>query len=312
MMKKSKPTKNKSQLTIWKRLLFMGIIMLITFGGLETILRLTGYSFTTCNYQMLEGEVIEYHWSTRGLIRDPRIPWSWIPDPGSTAIQPARNDFKYNKHGFRGPIISKDKPEDIIRVVCMGDSCTLGWGSPDDKTYPDFLRMNLKSISPGNFQVINAGVSGYSTFQGIQDFHHRILNWNPDIIVVSYNWNDHGDAPDRIGGTSVYIPRISRQFPDRDMPESQTTFETKRILQKSRIVQLTTRVIWMIQGRNPDQPEIAINSKGQITQQSSFPPGTGLRRVEPEDFKLNLEEFRRLTSEHESDLIFLTQAANPI
>lgn len=306
-------TMHKPVIPVWKRIIFMLIVLLVSFGGCEVLLRVIGFKFATGTYELTEGEVIAFHWSKRALVRDPLIPWSWIPEPGATATQPARNDFSYNSDGFRGPEYPRIKANNVVRVVCMGDSCTLGWDSPMGETYPDFMRQELEHMSPGQFQVINAGVSGFTSFQGIRDFHQRIKQWHPDILVVSYNWNDHGDAPDRIYGPAVFKPSERRQFPDNAMPDSTRTYNIQHQLQRMRIVQAATRFIWTVQGRKTEHAQLKTEENGALqSQQSAFSPGTGLRRVGAEDFRLNLWEFTRLANQQGIELIFMTQPANPV
>lgn len=306
-------SRKKHSLPIWKQLAFSAVVLVIVFGSVEFILRAAGFHFMTGTYDAVEGSVIEYHWSTRGLIRDPSMAWSWIPGPNAEATQPAFHDFTYNRYGFRGPEISKQKPKNIVRIICMGDSCTLGWNAADGETWPDYLRQILGTMSPGGYQVINAGVSGFSTYQGLHDFHQRIKDWHPDILVVSYNWNDHGDAPDQVGGPALYTPSERRQFMDKDMPRSTALFELKRRFQSLRLIQAMHWLAGVVRGMEPVSGEPARDPAGDpATHGSAFPPGTGLRRVEPEDYRLNLWEFHRLARQYGIELIFLTQPANPV
>ncbi|MBN1296031.1 SGNH/GDSL hydrolase family protein [bacterium] len=317
-------TNRSHPLPICKRLVFALIVCTLFFGSMEGVLRLIGFEWVPGTYESIEGDVIEYHWSTRGLVRDPVLPWSWIPKPGAVATQPARNDFVYNRDGFRGPVIALETAKRTIRVICMGDSCTLGWDSPDNQTYPDYLRLLLDRPDPGTYQVINAGVSGFSSFQGLHDFRHRIRQWHPDILIISYNWNDHGDAPDRIAGPAVYTPTERRQFMDKDMPTSYLLYNFRNRISRARVFQAMQWAGHRFgRGRSSDtasatgtaaeppagEPVVEAAGRGQP---SAFPPGTGLRRVEPEDYRLNLWEFRRLAKQEGIRLIFLTQPANPV
>jgi lysophospholipase L1-like esterase len=70
-------------------------------------------------------------------------------------------------------------------VVCLGDSCTFGIGVDDDETYP----ARLQELLPG-VQCLNAGVPGYSAFQGRQWLEANIDRWSPAVVIISFGFND--------------------------------------------------------------------------------------------------------------------------
>src|SRR5262249_4068385 len=49
-------------------------------------------------------------------------------------------------------------------------------------------------------EVINAGVIGYSTLQGLRLLKHEVRRWHPDVITIRYGVNDHWKL------TPIYIP----------------------------------------------------------------------------------------------------------
>ena len=77
-------------------------------------------------------------------------------------------------------------------MVCLGDSLTAGYGASvqgvTDKTksYPAYLQ-NRVSIP-----VINAGVSGDTTAQGLARVDAEVLSQNPQIVVIFLGANDLG------------------------------------------------------------------------------------------------------------------------
>ncbi len=296
-----------------KRIFFSFLVSLLFFCGVEMLLRIFGFEYKREDYYLESKSAVEPHWVTRGLVRDPTLPWSWIPGSGMTATQPMDHGFTYNRHGFIGPAVALKKPDDVVRVICMGDSCTLGWNSPEGETYPDHLRRLLESTSPGMFQVINAGVSGYSSFQGLHDYHQRVHQWRPDILVVSYNWNDHGDAPDRAGLALADLTGDRSQFPDKDQPAGTRIVAGEIPLQRFRTLQMLYRIHdAIVCVFRPEQPPLAEDLADNNRKPGTFQPGTGLRRVSPESYRENLKEFIRLSESHQFTLIFLTQAANPV
>ena len=75
-------------------------------------------------------------------------------------------------------------------LVCLGDSLTAGRGATtpgvDDKTksYPAFLQNKI------SIPVINAGVSGNTTAQGLSRVKADVLSKNPQIIIINLGAND--------------------------------------------------------------------------------------------------------------------------
>lgn len=84
--------------------------------------------------------------------------------------------------GFRGP-------EPVApRVACLGDSTTFGWGVSDAQAWPSVLGEEL------GVEVLNAGVPGYSSYQGLATLD-RVLALKPDVVVLAYMIRDADPAP---------------------------------------------------------------------------------------------------------------------
>jgi|GEM_PF-1669318 len=100
-----------------------------------------------------------------------------------------------NSFGFRGREFSIEK-SDTFRIVCMGNSCTFGNEVKLSETYPYLLEKRLKQRLGDEVQVINAGIPGYSSYQGKILWEEKIAVLQPDIVVVSYGFNDRRTVPD--------------------------------------------------------------------------------------------------------------------
>ena len=94
-----------------------------------------------------------------------------------------------NKLGLRGPEIEVRKPPQVGRIVAMGDSTTFGLAG-EHCPFPARLQSLLNESSPGRFQVVNAGVEGYSLAYARKLFEHRIRRLSPDVVTVYIGWND--------------------------------------------------------------------------------------------------------------------------
>jgi acyl-CoA thioesterase-1 len=73
-------------------------------------------------------------------------------------------------------------------LVCFGDSLTAGYGTDPGESYPDYLQADLDAHGY-NYRVVNAGVSGNTTKDGINRLA-SILAMNPAVVVVEFGGND--------------------------------------------------------------------------------------------------------------------------
>lgn len=69
-------------------------------------------------------------------------------------------------------------------IICFGNSITKGVGVSESYAYPSFLAELL------NREVINAGVSGDTTFTALKRMEEDVLNKNPALVVIELGGND--------------------------------------------------------------------------------------------------------------------------
>ncbi len=85
-----------------------------------------------------------------------------------------------------GPLPVARRPG-VTRMICLGDSCTF-FGHP---SYPRRLEIRLNSLPGQSWEVYNAGVPGYTSYQGYHLFKTYLLKYRPDLVTVFFGWNDH-------------------------------------------------------------------------------------------------------------------------
>ena len=99
-----------------------------------------------------------------------------------------------NSCGMRDREYSIAKPQGTYRIAMLGDSFTFGWGVQSEDSFAKVLERNLNSRSKAgqNFEVMNFGVPGYSTFQEVAKFKETGAIFDPDAIIVFFIENDFG------------------------------------------------------------------------------------------------------------------------
>jgi lysophospholipase L1-like esterase len=125
-----------------------------------------------------------------------------------------------NSAGFRGTReYTMPKPAGTRRVVVLGDSFTFGFGVEDHQTYPAVLEQRLDSTCGGtDIEVVNAGVSGFSTSQELALLEHEGASLAPDAVVVGFFLNDPQDNIDKavhsVAGDSILAspPRAATAY----------------------------------------------------------------------------------------------------
>ncbi|MEA3335267.1 MAG: SGNH/GDSL hydrolase family protein [Chloroflexota bacterium] len=126
--------------------------------------------------------------------------WSgFFPDEIMEQVGRANIPIRINSIGLRSPEVLDPKPAGSYRILILGDSVTFGWGVRGEDTFPSQLASLLATLSPDQgFEVINAGVSGYSTWQEALWLDANGMDLKPDVVVVQLHLND---AADNLWGT---------------------------------------------------------------------------------------------------------------
>jgi acyl-CoA thioesterase-1 len=73
-------------------------------------------------------------------------------------------------------------------IVAFGDSLTAGFGADPGQSYPDFLQRDLDAQGY-HYRVVNAGVSGNTTKDGVERLKD-VLALKPRVAIVAFGGND--------------------------------------------------------------------------------------------------------------------------
>jgi lysophospholipase L1-like esterase len=101
--------------------------------------------------------------------------------------RPKKNWGMFNELGLKGPSIQSMDASPSCTIATYGDSNT-------QSLYPDISwpgeLSSLLHQDKLSIRVLNTGVMGYSSYQGLQKFRQDISVFHPSLIFVSFGWND--------------------------------------------------------------------------------------------------------------------------
>jgi len=102
-----------------------------------------------------------------------------------------------NSQGLRDIEHKFDKDSKTIRIAVLGDSFTEARPIPLEKTFWKLMENELNSCKPefyNNIEVINFGVTEYSTAQEFITLRNNVWKYDPDIVLLAfYSGNDVSD-----------------------------------------------------------------------------------------------------------------------
>src|SRR5271163_1915378 len=115
--------------------------------------------------------------------------WALRPSAEGLVADETRQYVRINSHGFRDLERSYEKQADTIRIAVLGNSWTEAMQVPLDKNYCSVLERKLteQSCCAGKrFEVLNFGVSGYSTAQELLLLREEVWKYHPDVVILAF------------------------------------------------------------------------------------------------------------------------------
>ena len=200
------------------------------------------------------------------------------------AYDAARYLREFDAQGF----FSEDTPQihDTAhkRILAIGDSNTFGWGVPTRDAFPEVLD-DLREDA----DVINLGVSGYTSLQGYEVLAKHFSTIKPDLVIASFSFNDR------------------RVVPSEEAIDSREKFNREALSHQFDLVReklYLFRVVQKVVSKlRPDKhhakPEVTVDARNAKT------------RVSPEQYRQNLERIARFCRERQVPLLFVLFQDNP-
>jgi hypothetical protein len=87
-----------------------------------------------------------------------------------------------------------EKPEGVYRILMLGDSVTFGFGVDQAQSFPAVLERLLNENNKTKYQIINAGVPGYSIRDEGALLPTLLARYKPDLVLWIVTSNDYDDS----------------------------------------------------------------------------------------------------------------------
>jgi lysophospholipase L1-like esterase len=191
------------------------------------------------------GKALEVAWNI--YASEPFQPGQTVlhPDPEVLpgTLSPSR--FTINEFGFRSPRLqSISKASNELRIFCLGGSTTECLYLDDEHAWPEQLlnRLEPARATPQTMDVINCGVSGYTTREHIATLAQRIVPLRPDIVLILAGTNDL--RMQLITEDYDILRRDSRSRHTLRSPEPGDSRELAKVA-LSDVSQLVRRFVWL-------------------------------------------------------------------
>jgi hypothetical protein len=115
--------------------------------------------------------------------------WALRPGGAGWVVDETRQYVRINSHGFHDLERNYEKPPNTLRIAILGNSWTEAMQVPLDKNYCSVLERKLTESSchaGEHVEVLNFGVSGYSTAQELLLLREEVWKYHPDVIVLAF------------------------------------------------------------------------------------------------------------------------------
>ena len=178
-----------SNISLIRKVIFSSLVFVFFIFITELILGLGGFDSYVQNRFFVVNRALDY---PEVFLKDKELFWKLKPDQTVTSKFFQGHTYRINSDGRRDKEISKKKIKP--RIIALGNSCTFGWGIDSDLIYT----RRLEQILDERYQIINAGVPGYSSFQGQVYFESELVKLKADYVLILFGWNDHWAAANGI------------------------------------------------------------------------------------------------------------------
>jgi hypothetical protein len=174
------------------------------------------------------------------------IGWSYQPGLRTWYSSPEFNSWvEINSRGLHDREHPYGKPAGVYRILLLGDSFTAALEVPFESSFARRLEKRLNEKAPGRFEVINAGVGGFSTVNELLMFREEGAKYRPDLVLLCFvdadiRDNFHLTADATVPG-SPYFVLADGKLELQHHPTGVMT-SAKRLVGRLRVVRLAYRM----------------------------------------------------------------------
>ena len=212
------------------------------------------------------------------------------------------NKSYHNSLGYRNEEFPVKKPEGTYRIAVIGGSSAYTiYVDDNEKTFTAELEEILKDdYGYTNVQVINAGVGGYNSWESLINLEYRVLDLDPDLIIVYQGTND-------------VHPRLvepSEYHGDNRARRKQWQEPGTRFLERSMLLRLILRKSGITEQKGLRKFVNSETAYGPFELEGQDPMEL-LDKNPPVYFRRNLSNMVAVAEANGSDIMFATWAHSP-
>ena len=116
-------------------------------------------------------------------------------DNNSDELIPYDIKLEFNEKGFRGSDFDSVKKSNVYRIFMVGGSTMQNAETTNDVTISSILQKifnhnQIDKLSDQEIEVINVGISGSNTSMELNLIQTKLLDYNPDLVIMYDGWND--------------------------------------------------------------------------------------------------------------------------
>lgn len=210
--------------------------------------------------------------------------WTRSPDFRGSMECGVGRDF--DASGYRSADTSQVDLHSEPKVVFLGDSTTMGFCVETGDSFVERVDAMLPNAS-----AINLGLNGYTSYQGYQVLRETGARLQPDLVVVSFNFNDR------------------RYVLDASQADSPGAFEATLQAEERKRLLLALERSYLVGGLRFVLKSIGLIEEPVIP--STVDLQTLLPRVTLDQYKENLGNIVTWARENDSDVLFMVLGDNP-
>ena len=120
--------------------------------------------------------------------RIPHPVFGWVLEPNASytnRLPEAAVPVTYNSRGWRDVEHQVENPDDVFRILLLGDSFMEAYSVALEESFPRQLEALVRA-SGIDVEVINLGVGGYGTLQEYLTFQDVGRRYEPDLVLLGF------------------------------------------------------------------------------------------------------------------------------